>query len=153
MAEQPVELFQRYREIEYPYTSATGKAVGRFLTALRDDKRIWGLRCPKCQRVVVPAQDYCETCAEDMSEWVEVGQEGKIVTWTVVHRDQALYPHKAPFAYALIQLDGADTCIVHTVLARDYSALREGTRVKAVWSEERTGHIRDIDHFALVEEA
>ena len=42
-------------------------------------------------------------CAQDMSEWVEVGQEGKIVTWTVVHRDHVLYPHKAPFAFALIQ--------------------------------------------------
>ena len=88
-----------------------------------------------------------------MSEWVEVGQEGKIVTWTVVRRDHVLYPHKAPFAYALIQLDGADRALLHTVVAQDYTAIKEGTRVKAVWKEERTGHIRDLDHFALLEEA
>ena len=140
-------------EIEFPYSSATGPAVSKVLTAFRDDEQIWGLKCPKCNRVVAPAQDYCEICAEDMSEWIEVGPEGKIVTWTVVRRDHVLYPHKAPFAYALIQLDGADTALLHTVLAQDYSTLSEGARVKAVWKEERTGNIRDLDYFALVEEA
>ena len=147
------EIFHRKIEIEYPYSSATGAAVGKVLTAFRDDKVIWGLKCPKCGRVVVPAQDYCEICAEDMTEWIEVGQEGKIVTWTVVRRDHTLYPHPAPFAYAMIQLDGADTNMLHTVLAKDYASIKEGARVKAVWKDERTGHIRDLDHFALVEEA
>jgi hypothetical protein len=140
-------------EIEFPYQSATGHAVSRFLTAFRDDKRIWGLKCPQCGRVVVPAQDYCESCAVDMHDWVEVGQEGVIVTWAVVRRDHALHPHPAPFAYALVRLDGADTNLLHTVLARDYASLKPGARVRAVWKDERTGHIRDLDHFALVQEA
>lgn len=152
MTEDP-EIFHREVEIEFPYKSATGPAISKFLTAFRDDKRIWGLKCPKCNQVVVPAQDYCDICAEDMSEWVEVGQEGKIVTWTVVRRDHVLYPHKAPFAYALIQLDGADRSMLHTVVAQDYATIKEGARVKAVWKEERTGHIRDLDYFALLEEA
>ena len=143
------DIFHSSVEMELPYHSSTGNAVGRFLTALRDDKQIWGLKCPTCKRVVVPAQDYCDACAQDMSEWVEVGQEGKIITWTVVHRDHVLYPHKAPFAFALIQLDGADTALLHTVLADDYSAFRAGSRVRAVWQDERTGHIRDLDHFVL----
>ena len=144
------EIIHRSIEIEFPYSSSTGNAVGRFLTAFRDDKQIWGLKCPKCNRVVVPAQDYCDVCAQDMSDWVEVGPEGNIVTWTVVRRDHDLYPHKAPFAYALIQLDGATTALLHTVLADDYSAMTTGAKVKAVWKDERIGHIRDLDHFALV---
>ena len=144
------EIIHRSVEIEFPYSSSTGSAVSKFLTAFRDDKRIWGLKCPVCNRVVVPAQDYCDICAQDMSEWVEVGQEGQIVTWTVVRRDHVLYPHPAPFAYALVQLDGADTALLHTVLADDYAAITAGAKVKAVWKDERTGHIRDLDHFALV---
>lgn len=146
------ETNARTIEIEFPYTSATGHAVGTFLTAFRDDKKILGLKCPQCGRVVVPAQDYCEHCAADMSEWVEVGQEGTIVTWTVVRRDHVLYPHPAPFAYAMVRPDGADTCLLHTVIARDYAAIKAGARVRAVWKDERTGHIRDLDHFALIEE-
>ena len=144
------EIIHRSVEIEFPYSSSTGNAVSKFLTAFRDDKQIWGLKCPRCNRVVVPAQDYCDICAQDMSEWVKVGPEGKIVTWTVVHRDHVLYPHPAPFAYALVRLDGADTALLHTVLADDYAAIKAGAKVKAVWKDERTGHIRDLDHFALV---
>lgn len=144
------EIFHRAVEIEFPYSSSTGSAVSKFLTAFRDDKRIWGLKCPACNRVVVPAQNYCDICAQDMSEWVEVGQEGQIVTWTVVRRDHTLYPHPAPFAYALVRLDGADTSLLHTVLADDYAAITAGAKVRAVWKDERTGHIRDLDHFALV---
>ena len=144
------EIFHRSVEIEFPYSSSTGKAVSKFLTAFRDDKRIWGLKCPECSRVVVPAQDYCDICARDMSEWVEVGPEGQIVTWTVVRRDHSLYPHSTPFAYALVKLDGADTALLHTVLADDYDAITTGAKVRPVWKDERTGHIRDLDHFALV---
>ena len=151
MAEQ--EVFTRSIEIEFPYSSATGNAVGRFLAAFRDEKKILGLRCPRCSAVVVPAQDYCDLCSEDMSECVEVGQEGTVATWTVVRRDHVLHPHPAPFAYAMIQLDGADTRMLHTVLASDYAVIRPGSRVRAVWKDERNGHIRDLDHFALIEEA
>ncbi len=151
MAEQ--QVFTRSIEIEFPYSSTTGNAVGRFLAAFRDDQKILGLKCPKCGRVAVPAQDYCDLCATDMDEWVEVGQEGTIVTWTVVRRDHVLHPHPAPFAYAMIRMDGADTSMLHTVVTRDYSDIRAGSRVRAVWKEERAGHIRDLDHFALVEEA
>lgn len=153
MTQQQEELFSRFREIEYPYTSATGRAVGRVLTAFRDEKKILGLKCPKCGRVVAPAQDYCDICAVDMDEWVEVGQEGKVVTWAVMRRDVAIYPHKTPFAFALIQLDGADTAMLHTILAKDYSSIKEGSRVRAVWKDEREGSIQDIDHFELIEEA
>ena len=59
MTEEP-EIFHREVEIEFPYSSATGPAISKFLTAFRDDKRIWGLKCPKCNQVVVPAQDYCD---------------------------------------------------------------------------------------------
>jgi uncharacterized OB-fold protein len=150
MVPQQEKLLSRFREFEYVYTSATGRAVGRVLTAFRDEKKILGLKCPQCGKVTAPAQDYCEFCAVDMDEWVEVAQEGKVITWAVMHRDLPIYPHKVPFAYVLIQLDGADTALLHTILAKDYSAITEGARVKAVWKEEREGAIRDIDHFELV---
>ena len=147
---QQEELFSRFREIEYPYSSATGRAVGQVLTAMRDDKKVLALKCPKCGAVVAPAQDYCDLCSVDMNEWVDVGQEGKVITWAIMRRDVPIYPHKAPFAFALIQLDGADVGMVHAILANDYAAIKEGSRVRAVWKDERTGSIRDIDHFELI---
>ena len=33
---------------------------------------------------------------------------------------------------------------------RVYSRIKEGSRVRAVWKDERQGSIRDIDHFELI---
>ncbi len=50
------------------------------------------------------------------------------------------------FAWALIQLDGADTALIHAV---DATELDHGTRVVPRWSEERIGHITDIACFEV----
>jgi uncharacterized OB-fold protein len=70
----------------------------------------------------------------------------------VVHEDvPGLQPAKAPFAFVLVKLDGADTAMAHVVTDR-LERLRVGARVEAVWKpdEERVGSIRDIACFRLV---
>jgi uncharacterized OB-fold protein len=47
----------------------------------------------------------------------------------------------------MIQLDGADTSMLHAVRAPERHALRTGMRVKATWRAEREGHISDIECF------
>jgi uncharacterized OB-fold protein len=46
-----------------------------------------------------------------------------------------------------VLLDGADTPLVHAVRAADPSELSTGMRVRAVWRDERVGHISDIECF------
>jgi uncharacterized protein len=53
----------------------------------------------------------------------------------------------APFAYALIQLDGAATPLLHVVDAGAESAMRTGMRVRARWAEQPAGAITDIQAF------
>jgi len=57
-----------------------------------------------------------------------------------------------PFAWALIQLDGADTAMLHAVDAGDMARMKTGARVKARFADQRVGHIRDLACFELVEE-
>jgi uncharacterized OB-fold protein len=54
---------------------------------------------------------------------------------------------KAPFAYALIKLDGADTGFLHVLGEVDPGKIREGMRVEAVFAEERKGSPLDIAYF------
>lgn len=135
-------------EVEFPFLHATGPALSRFLTALRDDGVIWGRRCDVCAKVVVPAQDYCDTCAAGLGEWVEVGPEGTLQGLTVVERDMPLAGLEPPFAFVRVRLDGAGTDLVH--LAADPRGLARGARVRAVWAAERTGTIRDIAGFEVM---
>ncbi len=143
-------------ELEFPYQHSTGPVIGRFLTALRDERRVYGIECRACRLVLVPPQDYCEVCGGPVadpisaSNWREVGPEGTVTTFAVVRRSQAIHPVPAPFAYALIRLDGANTDLLHIVHAADYTSLPAGARVRPVWKDERNGSILDISHFELL---
>ena len=57
----------------------------RFLIALRDSKKILGLRCATCGKTLVPPREYCEMCGEKISDqWVELKSAGTLVNFTVV---------------------------------------------------------------------
>jgi len=135
-------------EVEAPFWHSTGPALSRFLTALRDDDVIWGRRCDTCMRVVVPANDHCDTCASDLGEWFEVGPEGTVTGCTVVHALMPLAGIEPPFAFVRVLLDGAGTELIH--LVHDVARVRRGVRVRAVWAAERTGSIRDIAAFEVL---
>lgn len=135
--------------LEYSYKRTVGPVIGAFLTGLRDGK-ILGAKTARGP-VICPPQEYDPQTGEDIVELVEVGQSGTVKSFAVVHHILPSHPKQQPFAYALIQLDGADTAMTHLVLAEDFGALRTGSRVKAVFAEERVGFITDIDHFALEE--
>jgi uncharacterized OB-fold protein len=80
-------------------------------------------------------------------KWVEVSDEGTVETFTVVHRETPLQPMKAPFVYAIIQLDGAGTGFTHILGEVEPDDVKEGMRVKAVFAEDRTGSPLDITYF------
>jgi uncharacterized OB-fold protein len=128
--------------LEFPYTRTTGPVVGPFLTALRDGK-ILGGRCG--DRVLCPPLEYePETGAALQPDFVEVGPGGVVRSWTWVAEPTPKHPFEAPFAFALIQLDGADTPFVHAVDAGSIDAMSTGMRVAAQFREEREGAITDV---------
>ena len=62
-------------------------------------------------------------------------------------KPRAKQPLQHPFAYALIQLDGADTPLLHAVDALAESRMRTGMRVRPRWRSETKGEIADIACF------
>jgi uncharacterized protein len=136
--------------IKVPYSWQAGETASHFLTQLRDERRIWGKRCPKCQKVLMPPRKNCPFCFVDTSEWVEVSGEGVVEAFTVVRRETTIQHLAAPFAYAVIRLEGADTGLVHVVSDVEPEKIEEGMRVKAVFAEDRKGSVRDISHFRPV---
>lgn len=138
-------------ELGFTYTRSTGPVVGRFLTALRE-RRIEGVRASD-GRVIVPPMEFDSETAAALDDFVEVGQEGEIVSWCWVSEPRRAHPLREPFAWAMIRLDGADVAMVHCVAAPGEKALATGARVRVRWAGETRGHIRDIHCFDLVEEA
>jgi uncharacterized OB-fold protein len=103
------------------------------------------------QKSNVPPREYCEKDFTKLDEnWVEVGNQGVVANFTVVHYNDKHLPLKAPYILALIKLDGADTPIAHIVSGIDPEKVSIGLRVEAVFADKTTNTILDIDHFAPI---
>jgi uncharacterized OB-fold protein len=143
------EVLSAPHTIEYTYTRSTGPVIGAFMTALRE-RRIVGVRA-RDGRVVVPPVEYDPVTSEAIDELVDVADTGTVTTWTWNETPVEGQPLDRPFAWALVQLDGADTGLLAAVDAGTADAIHTGSRVKARWAEDRVGSIRDLVCFDLAE--
>ena len=134
--------------IHMPYSWTVGRVGSRFFEELRDRGRILASMCSGCHKVYVPPRLRCPVCfCESKKDMRYVGPAGFIRHFTVVHYHHPVQPIKPPFAYAVIDLDGADNGITHFVRCSDYTLLEAGTRVFPVMARERKGCILDIAYF------
>jgi uncharacterized OB-fold protein len=151
MSEQHENCWVVEGKLALPYQYFAGAVGSRFLNALRDEKKILGQRCEKCNKVTIPPRATCERCFTDISEnWVELSSIGEITGFTVVHHTEEHYPVKTPFVLALIKLDGADVPFAHLVADIAPDAVKIGMKVQAVFADERIGSLMDIRHFKPV---
>ena len=134
--------------LEYPFTRSTGPVIGAFLAGLKE-RVITGMRRADGS-VLCPPLEYDPATAEPLTEMVEVGQSGEVVTWAWNGEPRPQQPFERPFAWALIRLDGADTTMLHAVLVERAEEMSTGMRVTAVWRDQREGHIADIAGFEPV---
>jgi len=138
-------------KLALPYSYFAGRVGSKFLTTIRNEKRIMGIKCNKCKKVFVPPRQTCDVCMEDIRDnWVDVQNTGEVTNFTVVRYDDKHLPKKAPYILAMIKLDGADTSLVHVVEGMDVGKAKIGMKVQAVFARETTSTILDIDHFAPV---
>ena len=131
--------------LEYPFTRTTGPVIGAFLTGLREGV-VLGVRRSD-GTVLCPPLEYDPTDAAPLTELVEVGTSGVVETWTWNGAPRPQQPFEQPFAWAMIRLDGADTPMLHGVLADSPDDMATGMRVTVRWRDERQGHIADIAGF------
>jgi len=145
--EIPQDIIKIANPFRITYTHAIGRWAGKFFIELRDNRKIMGIRCSRCNRVYVPPRALCGTCFSPMEQLVELSNEGSLITYTRVHYTEPVHPVPSPFFYGIILLDGADTGLVHLIGEVDPDKIRKGIRVEAKFREERKGNILDIRYF------
>jgi len=148
--EEPLIIDGRW---DIPYRHTAGRAATRFFRELKENKRIVGVRCPSCRRVLVPPRGFCERCFVPIDEFVEVEDKGTLNTFTIVYAHFTSLP-PPPYCVGIIKLDGADTGLIHYVGGVDLQdmeaakkAISVGMRLQAIWRDEREGKITDIEYF------
>ena len=140
-------IYRADHVLEYPFVRSVGPVVGAFLTGLRDGK-VLGIR-GSGGRVIVPPTEYDPETGEETAGVVEVGPEGTVTSWSWVGTPRAKHPLEEPFAWVLVQFDGADTSFFHVLPAASPDEVSTGMRVRPQFrpEAERIGHVKDIEHF------
>jgi uncharacterized OB-fold protein len=141
----PVTSGESTYTLELPYRRSVGPVVGAFLTGLRD-QRVLGSRTAT-GRVIVPPLEYDPETGDAVDELVEVGSAGVVTGWAWVDEPLRKHPLDRPFAWVMVQLDGAGTSLIHALDTGAPDALATGLRVRIRWADERRGHITDIACF------
>ncbi len=140
------ELLSAPHVLEYDYRRSLGEVLSRFFTGLRD-RKILGVKT-NAGRVLVPPSEYDPESGDATSDdWVEVGPGGVVKSWAWVNEPLGRHLLDHPFAFALIQLDGADTALTHAVDAGSEASMRTGMRVTARFADDTIGAIGDIVAF------
>lgn len=134
---------------DLPVTSryTYGLAGERFFRALKDEGKILGSRCPRCEITYVPGRVFCERCLAELNDWREVGNQGEVHTFTLVYVDRDGSPLETPRLVAFVQIE--DGGLVHFLGEVDPAEIFIGMPVEAVLKPpaERKGDIRDILYF------
>lgn len=132
-------------KVEVEYEWSAGVAGTRFFAEL-EQGRIVGSKCPECKRVLVPPRIFCEECFVDTEEWVEVSTQGTVLTFAESYFGLQGQKLDEPWYVGIIKLDESDGGLFHR-LVPDGRPVEIGSRVEAVFADERSGQILDIEHF------
>ena len=134
---------------EFPVVNryTAGLAGERFFRALKDEGRILGTHCPRCDRTYVPAAVFCERCLGGLEEWVDVGTVGEVLTYTLLYENRDGTPREEPEIVVFVRL--GDGGLVHRLAEASPEEVHIGMQVEAVFKPkaERRGSILDITHF------
>jgi uncharacterized protein len=143
-----LEVLRAPHVLEFPYKRSLGPVIGAFFTGLRDG-RILGARTPDGLVVVPPTEYDPETGHDTDAELVEVGPGGVLKSWAWASAPKPDQPLDRPFAWALIELDGAGTSMLHALDAGSPKSCTTGMRVTVKFKPpaERVGSMHDIECF------
>lgn len=146
--------FEKAFKVEYKlnaqYSWDSGYAISKYLAGLKGGK-ILGIKCHKCQRILLPPRAFCEECFIPIDEWIELKDSGVVNTFSISYVATDVTRLKEPQIPAVIEIDGASAgiAIMHLLGEVKPSDVKIGMRVKAMWKppNEREGAITDIKYF------
>lgn len=134
--------------LRYSWTS--GVAISRFLDGLKEGE-LWGRRCGKCGRTMIPPRAYCEEDFVPTEEWVKVKDTGTVNTFSVSYVNNDASRRKKPIVVCVIDIDGASPGMgmLHLLGEVDPAKVEVGMKVEAAWKPkaQRSGAITDIEYF------
>jgi uncharacterized OB-fold protein len=124
--------------------------LSKYFLGLRDEKKIYGMRCSSCNTTRVPPfEQMCPECDFAEMSWVEMPDVGAMnSTPPITYFAHSLFQSWVPFGRGRVILKGAETGLpVHVYTTQGVLTpfvFKKGTPVKLVFREQRIGKPTDI---------
>jgi len=77
--------------------------IEQFYSFLSQNKLMAG-KCLKCGKIHLPPRPLCDNCYSTQFEWIQISNEGKLLTYTVIHIAPTQFQELAPYPIGIIQL-------------------------------------------------
>ena len=144
-------------EAMFTFYKRTKGEFSKYFLGLRDEFRIYGIRCPECGTVRVPPfARMCPDCEFAEMEYVEMGDRGVMnSTPPITYFAHSLFQSWVPFGRGRVLLEGADTALpMHVYTTRGVLTpfvFKKGTPVKVVFRDQRLGKPTDVFAVPLAE--
>ncbi len=148
---EPVQRIRVPAALRYRYNPGT--AATEFLLALADKKLVGGV-CPETGDVYVPPRGMSPAVGRPTVGTVEIGPNGTVTTFCVVHIGFGVNAPPTPFVSALILPDGASVSLYGTILEIPIEQVRTGMRLEPVWvdDDELTTSFENIKYWRPLDE-
>jgi uncharacterized OB-fold protein len=86
-------------------------------------------KCTGCGKIFFPPRRICDECKSQQFKATRLAEEGKILTYTVIHIPPAPFADQAPYAMAVVELDDGVRVLMQ-VADCDFDDLAVGKRVR-----------------------
>ncbi len=153
LANDDGDTFRHFREIallevehQFTYRHSLGK-VSKFFLGLEEGK-LFATKCATCGTVFMPPR---AVCSKDLkaTEWLELLGSGSLESWTVCPYPPSYAETEKPYVLAYVRLDGTSSLFLHQLRQVQGKDLRNGLRVKTVFSKEAKRHPLEYFWFEL----
>jgi len=150
IVERDGESYLQANESMFTFYKRTKGEFSKYFLGLRDELKIYGIRCPRCSTVRVPPFALlCPDCDFVEMEYVEMADRGVMnSTPPITYFAHSLFQSWVPFGRGRVILEGADTALpVHVYTTKGVLTpfvFDKSTPVKIVFRDERLGKPTDI---------
>ena len=150
----PIEVIPYAMKLDYEH--AYGPYYGRMFDEIREFGRIMGVRTSNGDDALLPPRERDDITHKRTGTWKACEDTGTIRGCSIINLEFIGQTRPPPYVYAEIVLDGASTRLIHMIDAESIQwakdNVRPGSRVRAIWTKgERTGSLRDIERFELID--
>ena len=109
--------------------------------------RLEGNYCERCDKKFFPPRSVCPFCLSTDLKPYKFKEEGKVVTYTVIHVAPPGFEGRTPYCIAIIELE--DGVRVTGEVVGDISKIKIGARVRAVFRKIFEESNKGIIHYGL----